>query len=168
METKEQIRARKREYYLKNKERILAKMRADYAANPSFYRDKERKYKIRNPEKARARKRREKEKNHVRYSLYWRWRNMRIRCTDPSHRDYENYGARGIRVIGALNNFKDYKEYVLNLPKPEGFDYSAKFHLDRIDNNSNYEVGNLRWVTVKENLENSRNVKNNPHLKGVI
>lgn len=164
MQTKEQ----KKKWYLKNKEKILAKMRADYAVNPDFYKNKVKIHSLNNVDKIKSGKQKEKNKNRTRYSLYWRWRNMLLRCNNASNKDYHNYGGRGIKVMGKLNTFHDYMEYVLSLPKPDNFEYSSKFHVDRIDNNHNYEIGNLRWVSVKENLENSRNRKNNPILKGGI
>ena len=87
------------------------------------------------------------------------------RCSDPKNKDYDNYGGRGILVVPPLDIFRVYKAYVEGLPKPPNFEFTSKFHLDRINNDLCYMIGNLRWVTVKSNLENSRNVKNNPKLK---
>ncbi len=174
MKTDKQKLANKN-WYEKNKERILAELREKYANNENGAADKakarEKKLREENPEKLVERKKKEKETNRDRYSIYWRWKNMMKRCFSPKNPDYSNYGGRGITVVAPLIIFEDYKLYVESLDKPKGFCYNREWQLDRINNDGNYEIGNLRWVTAKENLENSRNKKNNPSLKrnkGVI
>lgn len=157
-----------REYYARNKARILAELKLKYETNEGGHRDKiinkQRKYIKNNKDKEKTRKKIDKQNNPIRYSLYWRWKNMINRCSKQKDKDYLNYGARGISVIAPLDNFQEYKKYVISLvEKPEDI---IGMHIDRIDNDGNYEIGNLRVITVKENLENSRNKKNNPRLKG--
>lgn len=72
------------------------------------------------------------------------------RCYNPKDKDYIRYGARGIRVC---DRWQDIANFVADLgEKPEG-----KFSLDRIDNDGNYELGNVRWATPKEQSNNLRN-----------
>lgn len=154
-------------YYHRNKERILAEQRSKYAANENGIADRikagDKKYRDNNKEKIKISKVIEKEKNKVRYSLYYRWRNMMSRCNNPKYKDYKNYGERGIKVVTPLDDFNSYKKHILTLVKnPEDI---FGMHIDRVNNNGNYEIGNLRVISVAENLENSRNVKNNPTLK---
>lgn len=80
---------------------------------------------------------------------YSRWRNMIDRCNNPDCPAYPDYGARGIKVC---DRWYDIKNYVADLP-PGYFDGA---HLDRIDNDGNYEPGNVRWVTPKRNHNNRR------------
>lgn len=161
-------KANNKAWYERNKKSILAGLRSRYSKDTEFSRKIKERVMARSkadPEETRKRKREEKEKHPIRYSLYWRWKNMMGRCEDPKNKDYKNYGGRGIFVSRPLKDFNTYREYVENLPKPRGFEYTQKFHLDRVDNDRGYDIGNLRWVTVKENLENSRNSKNNPTIK---
>ena len=74
------------------------------------------------------------------------------RCYNKKRHDYERYGGRGISVASSLMDYNSFAEYVESLPRPKG-----ATELDRIDNNGNYEKGNLRWVTRKQNGRNKRN-----------
>lgn len=163
----EKKNATNRAYYHRNKQRILEDLRSRYTNNENGVADRikttGKKYRKLNKEKIKYSKSIEKEKNKVRYSLYYRWKNMMNRCRTPEDKDFKNYGARGIKVIFPLDDFNSYKDHILSLiENPEDI---FGMHIDRIDNNSNYEIGNLRVISVAENLENSRNIKNNPKLK---
>ncbi len=72
------------------------------------------------------------------------------RCENPRRASFKDYGARGIRVCARWR--KSFHAFVsdLGIPKPG-------MQLDRIDNDGNYEPGNVRWVTRVENLRNRRN-----------
>lgn len=83
---------------------------------------------------------------------YARWTNMRRRCDDPKDSHYKNYGERGIRIHDEWYDvavFIAYLESELG-PCPEGHS------LDRIDNNKNYEPGNLRWADAVTQRHNQR------------
>lgn len=83
---------------------------------------------------------------------YDRWYQMVARCTKPHHREWRNYGGRGIAVCDEWFNphaFYRYLDEVLG-PCPE------TYSIDRIDNNGNYEPGNVRWASKVEQVANSR------------
>jgi hypothetical protein len=79
------------------------------------------------------------------------WRSMLDRCYAPKTAHYENYGGRGIRVHEAWRkSFAAFLEHTG--PRPKGTT------LDRFpDQNGNYEPGNVRWATPKEQAANKRN-----------
>ena len=85
-------------------------------------------------------------------TLLSRWRGIKKRCFDPSCKQYKNYGARGITLY---EPWKNDQELFLDYCKSIG----AKkwLQIDRINNDGNYEPGNIRFVTKKVNLNNKRN-----------
>lgn len=81
---------------------------------------------------------------------YRAWQLIRLRCLDPKHAAYPNYGGRGITMHASWVN--DPAAFVAHVgPRP-----SLKHEIDRIDNGRGYEPGNLRWVTRKVNSRNRR------------
>lgn len=90
--------------------------------------------------------------NKKRTPTYHTWNAMIQRCLNPLHKNYDNYGGRGIGVdpywIGNFKNFlKDMGE------RPEGLS------LDRIDCNKSYCKENCRWATSSEQRMNQRRMK---------
>lgn len=81
---------------------------------------------------------------------YDAWENMRFRCNKTVHLHYKNYGGRGIKVCDRWQNS------FMNFYKDVGPRPSSKHSLDRINNNGNYEPGNVRWTTQVVQVRNSR------------
>ncbi len=77
------------------------------------------------------------------------WMQMRLRCRYPKHPSWPYYGGRGIKVCDRWQTFENFFADMGSPPE--------RAQLDRIDNDDNYEPGNCRWVTPKENVANSRN-----------
>lgn len=68
------------------------------------------------------------------------------RCTNPRCCSYPEYGGRGIRF-----RFNSFAEWYAELgPRPEGYS------VDRINNDGNYEPGNVRWATSGQQQRNKR------------
>jgi hypothetical protein len=81
---------------------------------------------------------------------YRAWQSLKQRCLNPAFVEYSNYGARGIRVCDEwLNAFDAFLAHVGRRPSP-------KHSLDRIDNEGNYEPGNVRWTTNEVQQRNKR------------
>lgn len=80
------------------------------------------------------------------------WAGMHRRCAVPSCKGYHRYGGRGITVCERWNDFETFLADMGNRP-------SKEHSLDRKNNNGNYEPGNCRWATRKEQHENTSIVK---------
>lgn len=83
---------------------------------------------------------------------YQSWHSMLRRCHWPSHKDYKNYGGRGITVCKA---WWDFDAFLRDMGKrPEGTT------LERKDNSLGYFPANCRWATFLEQNFNRRVCKN--------
>jgi len=81
------------------------------------------------------------------------WKGMVGRCTSPGTTGYKDYGGRGIDVCAEWReSFQAFFDHVGKRP-------SSKHSLDRIDNNGNYEPGNVRWATPIEQARNKRTAR---------
>ncbi len=83
-------------------------------------------------------------------SKVWKaWKMMRQRCANPNNKNYSDYGGRGIKVCDRWNSFD---AFLADMGEPPTPDHT----LDRINTNGDYEPGNCRWSTMKEQCNNRR------------
>lgn len=77
------------------------------------------------------------------------WQSMRRRCDNPMHKSFALYGGRGISVC---ERWLVFENFLADMgPRPSGTT------LDRYpDRDGNYEPGNCRWATNKEQQRNRR------------
>src|SRR4029077_948970 len=94
-----------------------------------------------------------KKPGHFRHGLtnsptYRSWSGMWQRCTNPKNATYHLYGGRGIKVC---DRWKTFEVFLADMGvRP------AKTSLDRRDNDVDYQPGNCRWATAKEQRNNRR------------
>lgn len=81
---------------------------------------------------------------------YRAWSQMKVRCYNRSRPSYVYYGGRGIQVCD------EWREDFLAFLKSVGPKPSPEMLLDRIDNDRNYEPGNVRWADPKLSSRNRR------------
>lgn len=88
-----------------------------------------------------------------RTKLYSIWNTMKYRCFNKNASNFKDYGGRGITVCDEwIHDFQAFYDYVSQLPNFGEVGYS----LDRINNDGNYEPGNVKWSTRTEQNNNKR------------
>jgi hypothetical protein len=87
--------------------------------------------------------------------IYHIWCGIIQRCTNPNNKAYKYYGGRGIKIC---DHWKDFANFIADITAEIG-DRPDDLSLDRINNNGNYEPGNIRWATRSEQMLNKRPYK---------
>lgn len=89
-------------------------------------------------------------KSHTKF--YQQYYGMIKRCELKTHKEYKDYGGRGIKVCTEWrNDFQKFYDWSLN----NG--YKNGLTIDRIDVNGDYCPENCRWITLPKQMTNKRN-----------
>ena len=90
------------------------------------------------------------------HKLYGTWKQMVQRCTNPKHKNYGDYGGRGIIICEEWLDIKKFIAWAESThPNIEGYT------LDRIDNDKGYNPDNCRWADRTMQSVNQRISKRN-------
>lgn len=81
-------------------------------------------------------------------AIYRVHQSMINRCHNPNTKAFRYYGARGISVC---SRWRDFQAFIEDMGIP-----ASGQQIDRINPNGNYEPGNCRWVSVKQQQRNKR------------
>lgn len=80
------------------------------------------------------------------------WRTMIARCENPGHNRYHRYGGRGISVCAEWRqSYESFRDWATS------HGYRKGLQIDRRNTDGNYEPGNCRFTSSKENNQNRSN-----------
>ena len=83
--------------------------------------------------------------------IYTTYDDMKQRCRNKNHKNFANYGGRGITVCDEwVNSPQAFFEWAL------ANGYTDELTIDRIENNKGYCPSNCRWATMTEQSRNKR------------
>jgi hypothetical protein len=81
--------------------------------------------------------------------IYKIWQGMKSRCQSKGTPNYQHYGAKGVTVCDAWQDFIPFYEWAM------ANGYSDDLSIDRINVYGNYEPSNCRWAD-RETQDNNR------------
>jgi hypothetical protein len=90
------------------------------------------------------------ERKVIHKKLYFVHGMIKQRCNNSNHKQYKDWGGRGISYCKEWELFLNFYNWAMSNGYEEGL------QIDRINNDGNYEPNNCRWVTSKVNMNNRR------------
>ena len=141
-------------YYKQNRDKLTQRSRDYHKTNRGRISQQHKEYQRKNSDKIRQQKKEYYEQNRdeilrrnknytdtVDGHLRVAFSNIKRRCTSFKGKDYKNYGGRGIQ--NKFTSSEGLINYVINVLQidPRGLE------IHRIDNDGNYEVGNIVFLT---------------------
>ena len=97
------------------------------------------------------------------HPLYSTISSMMNRCYRDYHKDFPRYGGKGIVMDESWR--RNARKCIGDIEDAIGPRPSPAHTIDRIDTNGNYEIGNIRWATMREQ-NNNRNNNRKVTVKG--
>lgn len=88
-----------------------------------------------------------------------RFNSIKQRCYNINCKHYKDYGGRGIKVCPEC---LEHKSLFIKWALSNGF--SKELHIDREENDEDYEPSNCRFITLAENNRNQRRPKASPEF----
>lgn len=90
------------------------------------------------------------------HPLHRVWTDMKSRCFNSNHYSFSAYGERGIEVCNDWRfNFLNFFNWATDNGWIKGL------HIDRINNDGNYEPNNCRFISPRMNSSNTRKQQRN-------
>lgn len=90
-------------------------------------------------------------------ALYSILHGMMRRCNNENDARYKDYGGRGIKICDEWDNLKDGFDNFCDWSYSNG--YEDGLTIERIDVNGDYCPANCKWITIKEQAQNTRKTK---------
>jgi hypothetical protein len=85
------------------------------------------------------------------------WAQIKLRCLNKNNPSYATYGGSGITVCARWLKFENFRDDMYESYLEHVKEFGEKnTSIDRFPNQTgNYEPGNVRWATAKEQIENT-------------
>lgn len=86
------------------------------------------------------------------YPVYQIWKAVNQRCKNKKHKQYKDYGGRGITVCAEWQGIEGAKNFIRDMgSRPDGAS------IERRDNTAGYSPANCYWATKSVQARNKRN-----------